>query len=116
MPFNIHFEKDASFQAEPSDPEREATLNKLSEMLDEGLLDDREVEIDVASAPGMPMVQMFGQTGMEVRLRPFKTPCLPPWVETKASEGKLKFPKLLNFFHKRKPTSSSIWMQCTKTP
>ena len=95
MPFNIHFEKDASLKAERGDPEREATLNKLSEMLDEGLLDDREVEIDVASAPGMPMVQMFGQTGMEDMASSIQDALSAAMGGNKSKRRKVKVPEAL---------------------
>ena len=65
MPFNIHFEKDQQAQASQNDPEREQTLEKLREMLHSGDFAEKEVEVSVASGSGMPMIQMFGQGGVE---------------------------------------------------
>jgi ATP-dependent HslUV protease ATP-binding subunit HslU len=41
------------------------TRDKLRKMLREGQLDDREIEIDVADAPGMPTLSVFGPQGVE---------------------------------------------------
>ena len=57
---------DADDKAEPSDEDdlRERTRDRFREMLREGTLDEREVEIDVASE-GNPTLQMFGPMGLE---------------------------------------------------
>jgi ATP-dependent HslUV protease ATP-binding subunit HslU len=41
------------------------TREKLRQLLRSGALDDRNVELDVQSAPVMPQMQMFGAQGME---------------------------------------------------
>jgi ATP-dependent HslUV protease ATP-binding subunit HslU len=49
----------------PPAPDQSDTREKLRAMLREGTLNDREVEVEVAGQTAMPMMQMFGQTGME---------------------------------------------------
>ena len=49
---------------EPKQPD-DPTRAKFREMLHEGKLDDREVEVDVASTSPPPLLQMFSQPGME---------------------------------------------------
>ncbi|MFZ9889448.1 MAG: AAA family ATPase, partial [Myxococcota bacterium] len=46
-------------------PEDEATREKFREMLRDGRLDERDVEIDVTSQGPAPLMQMFAQPGME---------------------------------------------------
>ncbi len=41
------------------------TRDKLRKMLREGQLDERDIEIDVADAPGMPTLSVFGPQGVE---------------------------------------------------
>jgi ATP-dependent HslUV protease ATP-binding subunit HslU len=63
MPF------DARDTAQPApvaaEPEQEKTRDRLRTMLRDGKLDDREVEVDVKGGGSSPMLQMFGQPGME---------------------------------------------------
>ena len=56
----------ASGDGPPSDAEmRSRTREKFKQMLLDGKLDDREVEIEVSSDGGNPMLQVFGPMGME---------------------------------------------------
>ena len=95
MPFNIHFEQDAASKNAEGDPEREETITKLKEMLDDGLLDNREVEVNVTANPGMPMVQMFGQSGMEDMASSIQDALSAAMGGNKSKRRKLKVPEAL---------------------
>lgn len=49
----------------PSDSDQQLTREKLRRMLREGKLDERLVELDVASRSTAPMVEVFSSSGME---------------------------------------------------
>jgi len=62
FPFDVHVEPNAgNRRPKVDDPTRE----KLREMLRAGELDDREIELEVTAQTSTPLVQMFGQGGME---------------------------------------------------
>lgn len=63
----VGFSSDSSSKTEdPNDAElNERTRERFREKLKNGDLDDREIEIEVKSSKGNPMMQVFGPGGME---------------------------------------------------
>ncbi|MBI5497723.1 MAG: ATP-dependent protease ATPase subunit HslU [Deltaproteobacteria bacterium] len=51
--------------SEPGAEDAQRTREKLRQLLRTGALDDRVIELDIASAPVLPQMQMFSAQGME---------------------------------------------------
>jgi ATP-dependent HslUV protease ATP-binding subunit HslU len=65
---------DAGSSVSDSKRETESTRDRFRQMLREGKLDDKEVEMEVTQAPSLPMIEVFSNTGggmddMESNLR-----------------------------------------------
>ncbi len=63
--FVIRPQEEAGSEGGSEDDLRERTRERFRAMLREGKLDEREVEVDVASDSGNPTLQMFGPMGLE---------------------------------------------------
>jgi ATP-dependent HslUV protease ATP-binding subunit HslU len=95
LPFNMHFDSNNGATASPEDPQREDTLEKLREMLHNGDFADRDVEVTVAAGSGMPMIQMFGQTGVEDMAGSIQDALQAAMGGNKSKRRKVKVPEAL---------------------
>lgn len=76
-------------------PEEERTRERFREMLHEGKLDDREVELEVTQQGPTPIMQMFAQPGMEEMAQGLQDALQGAFGGAKKKRRKMKVPEAL---------------------
>jgi ATP-dependent HslUV protease ATP-binding subunit HslU len=71
------------------------TREKMRTMLSEGKFDEREVSVDVAQAPIMPVMHLFGQTGMEEMAGQLQDALQGAFGRGRKKKRKVKIPEAL---------------------
>jgi ATP-dependent HslUV protease ATP-binding subunit HslU len=82
---------------EPRSPAEEADREKMRELLREGKLDDKDVQIETRGS-GMPMFQMFGQAGMEEIAQNLQESLQNAMSSGKRKRRKMKVKEALAYF------------------
>ncbi|HIJ77855.1 MAG: ATP-dependent protease ATPase subunit HslU [Desulfobulbaceae bacterium] len=88
-----------SIEATPNDSSQYSTREKFRQMLRDGKLDERQVEMEVDQAAPMPMVEIFSNTGMDDMQSGIKD-MFGKMFPSKSSRRKMKVKEALEVLNK----------------